>query len=89
MPEPSPKSKTAKDSVIAECFRSRSGFLFRLTDVKSFKNYFTRLPCNLPAPDSVSREQPVEDVPKAEFGLEISRSKVGPPCSQGDPEEYS
>ena len=88
MPEPSPKSKTAKDSVIAECFRSRSGFLFRLTDVKSFKNYFTSLPCNLPAP-GVSREQFVEDVPKAEFGLEISHSKVGPPCSPDDPEGYS
>jgi hypothetical protein len=42
--------------VVAERFRSRSIFLFSLSDVEFFKNSFVMFPYGLPAPET-SRQQ--------------------------------
>ncbi|KAF9648668.1 hypothetical protein BDM02DRAFT_3128872 [Thelephora ganbajun] len=80
-PQSPPKSKIAKYGVIAKCFRFRSVFLFGLTDVEFFKNYFAFLPYNMPTPE-VSRRQLVEDILKEEFGYEISEQLLLPSSSE-------
>jgi len=80
-PESSPKSKTGKYGVVAECFRSRSVFLFSLPEVEFLKNYLALFPYGLPSPE-VSRQRLVEDVLKEEFGHQISEQLLLPPPSE-------
>ena len=81
-PESSPKSKTAKYSVVTEHFRLRSIFLIGLSDVTFLMSYLALFQYSLPAPE-VSRQRLVEDILKGEFGHEISEHLFF--CSQTRP----
>jgi hypothetical protein len=80
-PDPTPKSKTGRYSAIAKRFRSRSLFLFHVSDVELLKHYFVLIPYDPPAPEA-SRHQLVEEILKAEFGEAISDELLLPPSSE-------
>ena len=70
-PDPTPKSKTGKYCAIAERFWSRLLFLFHISDIEFFKNYFSLFPYSLPTHEA-SRCQLVEGVLREEFGCEVA-----------------
>jgi hypothetical protein len=80
-PESTPKSKSAKYTVVAGHFRSRSIFLFSLTDIEFFEHYFALFPSNQ-SPLESPRRQLVEEMLKEEFGHEISNQLLLPPSSE-------
>jgi hypothetical protein len=78
-----PKSKTGKYSAIAERFRSRSLFLFHLSDIEFLKNYFALIPYNLPTPGSIPLPPArIEVILREEFGCEISDQLLLPPSTE-------
>ena len=80
-PNQTPKSKAQRYSVLAERFRSRSRFLFRISDIEFFKNYSVLIPYSLPTPET-SRHQLVEEILRKEFGHELSDQLLLPPASE-------
>lgn len=68
-PESPPKSKTGKYTVVAERFRTRSLFLFSISNTEFLENHLALLPYSLPAPEA-ARRQLVEGILKEEFGLD-------------------
>ena len=80
-PGPVPKSKSGKYSAITERFRSRSLFLFHLSDIELSKNYLALIPYNLPTPE-VPRCQLIEEILKEEFCHEISDQLLLAPSSE-------
>ena len=79
-PGPPPKSKTGKYTVVAERFRSRSVFLFGLSEGEFLKHHIALFPYALPTPQ-IPRQQLVEGILREEFGLEISGQHFLPPAS--------